>query len=488
MDSVKNLRLRYAFALSLTAVVVCACFVLLGTTIERQRDYGRLISLAGSQLGLVHRIAFFAETTQQEATEVHFNTAQQQLRRAVYALQANHRALLNGDPANDIPKIETPFLNTILFDPLFGLDEDIELFVERAQKVASVRFDQRDSSAADIVYLSTVGPYTIAPLIAEVQTELERFQRHKMVAVQTIGVAAAAVAVLVLILQVFFVFRPFEKRLSRTLTELSETEVALRHKAIAAERAAHSKTNFLQNISHELRTPLNAICGFSDALLQGVYGDLTARQHEPLKNVKQSGDYLINLVSELLDISAAEVGSMRLDETPVPLKALAEDVSGQLISIAHNRDVSVTVRGPETTVYADPKRVRQVMINLVHNAIKYSPHGGNVTLAVRDPGSERPGFAVIDEGVGMTAQEVVQARQRFGRTESALLSGRDGTGLGLSICIEIMAAHGGEIEIQSEKGKGTTVSALFPPERRITDETDSKGGARDSSTRPDAAA
>ena len=467
MDSVRSLRRQYIAALMTTGVVVCACFFYLANAIQQQENTSRAIELAGTQLGLVHRIAFFAQSTQLEETEEHYTTALQQLRASLNAFEKNQDALVNGDPTRDIPKIQTGWIITIYFDASYGLQQDIDLLVARGRKIANTQYSMRKEAAPDVVYVSTLGPYTIAPLIAEVQSELNRYHQDEIRRIHLFELLAAGLTILLLLGEALFVFKPFEKRLKKMLEDLNTTETALRHKAIAAEAAIRSKTNFLQNLSHELRTPLNAINGFSDALIQGIYGPLSSRQAEPLKNINHSGEYLVTLVGELLDLSAAEAGSMALEEEEVCLKRIGEETISRLSTLADKHNVSLSVGGPDMVVLADLKRIRQVMINLVNNAIKFSYEGGVVRISTYNLPDGRAGVVVKGDGIGMSPDEVRMARQRFGRTGEAYVKNQEGTGLGLSICIEIMSAHGGELNIKSAKGKGTTVEVLLPQERSV---------------------
>ena len=232
----------------------------------------------------------------------------------------------------------------------------------------------------------------------------------------------------------------------------------------AAEHANYFKSEFLANMSHELRTPLNAIIGFSEVLLEEYVGPLPPKQREYLTDIHQSGQHLLTLINQLLDLSKAEAGKLDLSEETIELKELVETC---LILVGPDADkggvtVESRIAHPQR-IAVDPLRIKQCLLNVLSNAIKFTPAGGAVTIACRiDVDGLR--IAVEDTGVGLPASELRKVFERFGQGGNARTAG--GTGLGLSLTRQLMELHQGSVSMESEQGVGTKV-VLFLPAHRL---------------------
>jgi signal transduction histidine kinase len=230
-----------------------------------------------------------------------------------------------------------------------------------------------------------------------------------------------------------------------------------------ALEASRKKSDYLASVSHELRTPLTSIIGFAELLDNSGATISDEERSEYRRIIRESGDHVLALVDELLDLARIESGESRLEETEVRLASLLSDVVRLFIPQARARGVMLEARDHDVTMRADERRIRQVVLNLVANAIKYTPSGGVVRVSVTTD-QRRVSIEVADDGVGMTPEEIETARRRFGRVEdTADLSA--GTGLGLALSEQMMNAHGGGLDIASEKGAGTTVIAWMPADR-----------------------
>lgn len=267
----------------------------------------------------------------------------------------------------------------------------------------------------------------------------------------------------------------------RKSTELAATNQALAHKLIDAnqvlnkarinaENADRGKSEFLANISHELRTPLNAILGFSDMLKQQLWGAVgDPRYIEYAADIHTSGQHLLSLINQLLDISQADAGKLRLMEEDVEIAPIVEDACHILRDVARSQQVSLNILpGPDLPqLSVDPMRVKQIMLNLIGNALKYSDEGGTVTIATSLSGAGEFVVAVSDNGAGMSPQELSQVKKAFTRTERAIASHTEGSGLGLAIVDSMVAIHGGRFELESQQGAGTTARIIFPESRVV---------------------
>jgi len=232
----------------------------------------------------------------------------------------------------------------------------------------------------------------------------------------------------------------------------------------AAEHANYFKSEFLANMSHELRTPLNAIIGFSEVLLEEYAGPLPPKQREYLTDIHQSGQHLLTLINQLLDLSKAEAGKLDLAEETIDLKELVDTCLALMRADADKGGVTVESRLPGAiAVLVDPLRIKQCLLNVLSNAIKFTDTGGTVLVSSRiDVDGIR--IAVDDTGVGLPPGEIRKVFERFGQGGNARTAG--GTGLGLSLTRQLMELHDGAVSMESELGVGTKV-VLFLPTRRL---------------------
>jgi signal transduction histidine kinase len=246
---------------------------------------------------------------------------------------------------------------------------------------------------------------------------------------------------------------------------LRESEHRLLLAKEEAERSSRAKSDFLANMSHELRTPLNAIAGFSDMITNQTFGDVgDPRYLEYAGYIRTSGDHLLSIVNDVLDLSKIEAGHFPIAPLIMPLHNALEDA----VSLIHfrgnrNRDrIIVDIREDASTVYADPRAFRQILINLISNADKYSPFNGLITVRSRACDDGAVIIEIEDEGVGIAPQDLAQVLEPFGQARRDAHVTHEGTGLGLSLSKSLMELHGGTLEISSEPAKGTIVRLTFP--------------------------
>ena len=229
------------------------------------------------------------------------------------------------------------------------------------------------------------------------------------------------------------------------------------------------KTQFLANMSHELRTPLNAIIGYSDLMLSGVGGRIEpAKYAEYLEDIKRGGAHLLSLINDLLDLSRAESGVMTLEEAPVDLVSVAEAAVKLMGADAELRGLtlSLALEVPSVRLVGDERMMTQIVLNLLSNALKFTPEGGSVTVTVNRTYDGEARLIVRDNGIGMPSSQIPRAFAAFVQVEDAYRrEANTGAGLGLALTKRFVELHHGRITLESGENAGTTVTVVFPAGR-----------------------
>jgi signal transduction histidine kinase len=229
------------------------------------------------------------------------------------------------------------------------------------------------------------------------------------------------------------------------------------------EAASRHKSEFLANMSHELRTPLNAIIGFSEVLLERMFGELNPKQEEYLQDIMSSGRHLLSLINDILDLSKVEAGRMELEPSAFDLPAALENCLTLVRERATRHGVTLDLMVGERLgqIVADERKVRQVVLNLLSNAVKFTPEGGRVAInAVRADGATE--ISVSDTGIGIGAGDQELIFEEFRQAGGDYTRKREGTGLGLALARKFVELHGGRIWVKSEVGKGSTFTITLP--------------------------
>ncbi|MFZ2007546.1 MAG: ATP-binding protein [Stellaceae bacterium] len=234
-----------------------------------------------------------------------------------------------------------------------------------------------------------------------------------------------------------------------------------------AEVANRSKTEFLANMSHELRTPLNAIIGFSQVMAGEMLGPITTTRYVGYaRDILTSAEHLLGIINDILDVSKLESGKLDLTEELIDLPKAIADLILLVDGKAKAAEIKLLARqeGELPLLKGDPRKVKQIVLNLVSNAIKFSRSGGEVEIVLKDNDGAAT-IAIVDRGIGMDPHEVELAMTRFGMVAGAWTRDHSGTGLGLPLAIGLADLHGASLTIDSTKGVGTIVTVAFPAER-----------------------
>ena len=257
--------------------------------------------------------------------------------------------------------------------------------------------------------------------------------------------------------------------LERTKAELQATAENLSIALNTAAAASQAKSQFLTTMSHELRTPLNAIIGFSELLKSEIFGPLgDARYKGYIDDVFNSGKHLLSLVNDVLDFSKIDAGALQLNEEQVNLRetlvSTLRMLDGQAAQAGVGLDHEVAHDLP--ALHGDERRIRQILLNLLYNAVKFTPRSGKVRLIAFAEAGEIV-IQVADTGIGIAPEHIPLALERFGQVDGSLERKYEGTGLGLPLSKKLVELHGGRLELESEVGIGTKVTVIFPAERCI---------------------
>ena len=269
--------------------------------------------------------------------------------------------------------------------------------------------------------------------------------------------------------------RHSQGKLQHLLEEVKNKNLHLEIALAQAEASTHAKTEFLANVSHELRTPLNAIIGFTELLQREMFGPLGDDRYKGyVTNVLDSGRHLLDIISDLLDMAKVEAGQLELRDEEVDIASTVASCSKLLSESARASDVTLAANLPPDLplLRADQRMLKQMLINLMSNAIKFTPEGGRVVVNGETREDGKIALSVADTGIGIAQHDIEKVLTPFGQVDSAFARRHPGTGLGLPLVKAMVELHDGTLTLHSEIGVGTTATLAFPADRVV-------GAARD---------
>src|ERR1700722_11029790 len=248
-------------------------------------------------------------------------------------------------------------------------------------------------------------------------------------------------------------------------TTIKEREAHLKEAQRLSEAASAAKSSFLANMSHELRTPLNAIIGFSEVLKGEMFGRLGNPKYlDYVNNIYNSGDHLLAVINNVLDFTKSEAGKLELATEALDVAEIVGICAKIMRDQCDRAQLTLSIAMPDAplAIKADAAKLRQILLNLLSNAVKFTEPGGSVAVSVE---AAEPGWmnlSVADTGIGMSPEDILIAMAPFGQVDSRLARRYEGTGLGLPLTNALVELHGGTLTIDSERGRGTTVTVMLP--------------------------
>jgi signal transduction histidine kinase len=255
-----------------------------------------------------------------------------------------------------------------------------------------------------------------------------------------------------------------EAKVQTATIELAQQNELLRRQRFEVEQASALKSQFLANMSHEFRTPLNAILGYTQMLMQGVTGALTEEQHTDLERIDSNGRHLMGLINDILDLSRIEAGHMPVHTATINVSQLVKEVLGELDPIIQRSRLRVGTRLSSRlpTFESDRQKVKQILLNLIGNALKFTRRG-NVQIVARPAGQARTvSITVKDTGIGISRANLERIFEDFRQLDTSPSRGYSGTGLGLSICRRLAVILGGTLTVKSQVGRGSAFTLALP--------------------------
>jgi CheY-like chemotaxis protein len=253
----------------------------------------------------------------------------------------------------------------------------------------------------------------------------------------------------------------------------NELEMRVEERTAELVKANRAKDEFLANMSHELRTPLNGILGFSETLLESVHGSLNEKQRRAVEFVLSSGEHLLGLINDILDVSKIEAGQFELQPEDVPVNDICHSSLNFIKQLANKKSITIEYSSSpaQSMIHADPKRLKQILVNLLSNAVKFTPEKGIVKLEVHaDDKAGLIRFSVTDTGIGISPEDLQKLFKPFIQVDNSLSRQYEGTGLGLVLSKRMVEMHSGSIEVQSEAGLGSRFTFYLPWHQNRQDE------------------
>ncbi len=447
---------RYTIAVGIIIVCTVGGFIALDSLIASQRDFGAAISMAGKVRPVSQRVALLSlQLTLAKGTAAEA-PLRNEIRTLVQGCIDNYAAL-----RDLVPRLVTSPEIHALLDEASPFSQALTSYQEVARRIESTPAHLLSPALSDMEALLALSPQVLADsdrIVHVLTAEHEAHERE----LRRAALAATIATLAALLLTVLTVLRPLVRRVSHDVAAIADARQL-------AEEANHAKSDFLARMSHELRTPLNAILGFSEVIAGEMFGPVgRARYVEYARDINGAGRHLLSIVNDILDLSRIEAGHFELADHTVDVAAVIDDAMRLTRPLASAKQIALTTAAPPNLpgVRGDALRLKQVLLNLLANAVKFSLEGGQVHIAAARHGGGHVEIRVVDNGVGIAAADIPKVFEPFLRVEGRPISRQEGSGLGLSLARRLVELHGGTLTLDSRLSQGTTVICRLPSDNR----------------------
>ena len=452
---------RYVLALMLIAALASASLAVIYVMTSREEGRAELIGLTNGQRALSQRIAFHMLAVADAPNAHERDEMLLELDTSLRAMAWAHERL-TGAAASDGGGAEfLKPIQRIYFNPSESFDEEVRRFLDLARSVveAGRRGDVvSDADLKEVIILARTSIMQTHEVMARI---LEREARRSVMVAELTQTALWALIIFTIVVEAPLIFAPMGREIERAILRVRAAEAEARAEADRAQAAYEAKSKFLRIMSHELRTPLNAVIGLTDLIDESKDAATVDRY---LKHVRDAGAHMLQLVNDVLDTNSVAAGKLALSSKPVDLFGLADGAVALLEEKARAKGLEILLegeRGPKIAI--DEGRMRQVLINLVGNAVKFTEAGQvRITVEQRDASEGRSAveIRIEDTGIGIPADKIDQIFEEYEQIDAAAQS-ELGSGLGLPITRAILDAMGGTVRAESEVGRGSVFIVGF---------------------------
>jgi signal transduction histidine kinase/CheY-like chemotaxis protein len=462
----KNSRKLYIFSLLTIAVSILLSQLIVQYNLSRNLNDSKIINISGKQRMLSQKLSKQILILNYISDPKDNNTELNEANEIITLWKFNQNVLEMGSDSLGFPKTKSPEIQKLFsaIKPNFN-----SIVGAATQFLQNKKLGIKENENKELIQIILKNQDVFLPKMNEIVAQYEKESVQKVALQSKIEYAILAFNLIVLLLIFNFIFKPTYTKIERLIAKILDSEKKALQLAYDSKRTSEAKHNFLANMSHEIRTPMNAIMGMSRQLIKSELND---EQRNYLSNITSASENLLVVINDVLDLAKLESGQLSIEKIPFDPKQVMENVMKVMMHKAEEKGISLTNSFIDLdlspVLIGDPFRINQVLLNLVSNAVKFTIKG-NVELSCKvlkdNETSQDLELKVVDTGVGMDQSFLKYLFEKFSQEYESTSRKHGGTGLGMSISKNLIDNMGGEIIVESEKGKGTTVYVRFTLEK-----------------------